>query len=119
MRLRASVTASPKDEDRDDVAFVYCYDAERQYCVSLARQPGWDFIELMVQDQLNTRVRSLAVRLVGSLLYVTASPDTAAELDGNQLYQIEIINNQEVCSQLVASLQVIFLGKEGLSITTS
>jgi hypothetical protein len=119
MRLRAAVTASPRDEEREDLSFVYAYDTVQKYCVSLSRAPGSELIELMVSDQLNVKVSELLVTLSGQKLTVEVAPAVAAELDGNCRYDIELVNAEEGAALLQAALQAIFSGKQGLRVAAT
>ncbi|MFM2450673.1 MAG: hypothetical protein RIS44_3123 [Pseudomonadota bacterium] len=119
MHLRAIVSASPCDEDRDDLSFVYAYDEDQKYCVSLGRFPDSEVIELMVSDQLTVKVAQLAVTLTARSLIVELPPAVAAALDGNVRYEIEFVNAAEVAAQLPAALQAVFKGKQGLEVVAA
>jgi len=119
MQLRAVVSASPCDEERDDLAFVYAHDKAQKYSVSLARQPDSDLVELMVGDQLNAKVTDLAVTLTDHDLIVEVPPEVASELDGTARYEVELINGAEAAAHLSAALKAIFLGKQGLTVVAT
>jgi hypothetical protein len=53
---------STGDRDYGGLAYVYCTD-ESGYCMSLARLPDDDLVEVMVLDQVNHKTREVTVEL--------------------------------------------------------
>jgi hypothetical protein len=114
MNLNATVWASPFDEHYQ-MALVYCFDKEKNYCFSLSRFPEEDEIEVMVLDQINHKVRDLSVKLRGSTMCVALDESLAARLDDHLIYTINIAGAEGAERELLcAALRKIFEGKHGL-----
>lgn len=114
MHLNATVFASPFDEHYQ-MALIYCFDRDKNYCFSLSRFPEEDEIEVMVLDQINHKVGDLSVELRGSTLSVSLDKSVAAQLDGHHTYTINITGAEGSENEtLHAALRKIFEGKNGL-----
>jgi hypothetical protein len=114
MNLNATVWASPFDKHYQ-MALVYCFDKEKNYCFSLSRFPEEDEIEVMVLDQINHKVRDLSVELRGSTMSVTLDESLAARLDDHLMYTINIASAEGADRGLLCTaLSKIFEGKYGL-----
>jgi len=108
------VSASAFDEHYQ-MALVYCFDREKNYCFSLSRFPEEDEIEVMVLDQINHKVANLSVELRGSTLNVALDNSLAAHLDGHTSYTIGILGVEgPKRDHLCDALRKIFEGKDGL-----
>lgn len=115
MRLQATVSASEFDEHYQ-MAFVYCMDAQRNYCFSLSRFPDEERIEVMVRDQLVCKVDDVSVTLEGQTMTVALDSAVAARLDGESGYVIELNAAEEDLPGIRAALRKIFEGKSGLRV---
>ena len=116
MHLNATFFASPFD-DHYQMALLYCIDKEQNYCFSLSRFSDEDKIEVMVLDQVNSKVDDLSVKLRGSMLSVSIDESLAAQLDGHRTYSINLIGADGVKAEdLRDALHKIFEGKHGLGI---
>ncbi|WP_026686725.1 hypothetical protein [Azovibrio restrictus] len=116
MHLNATVSASAFDEQYQ-MALVYCFDRERNYCFSLSRFPEEDEIEVMVLDQINHKVGDLSVKLRGSTLNVILDKSLAAHLDGHTSYTIGLLGIEgPERDNLCDALRKIFEGKHGLQL---
>jgi hypothetical protein len=114
MQLNATVSAAAFDDDYE-MAFVYCFDREKDYCFSLSRFPQENEIEIMVRDQINYKVNDLSVELRGSTLSVSIDQLLAAQLDGHATYTISLIETDDAEKEhLRDALRKIFEGKHGL-----
>jgi hypothetical protein len=114
MNLTTPVSAAEFDEHYQ-MAFVYCYDAERRYCFSLSRFPDESEIEVMVGDQSVYKVHDLSVELNGSALL--ARMDHADRpRDFHERYSIDLRIEPGGEEGLHRALRKIFEGKKGLSI---
>jgi hypothetical protein len=114
MYLNATFSASAFDEHYQ-MALVYCFDREKNYCFSLSRFPEEDEIEVMVLDQINYKVGDLSVHLRGSMLSVSLDQLVAARLDGQRTYTINLIGAEGAAHEsLRGALGKIFEGKHGL-----
>lgn len=114
MHLNATVSASAFDEHYE-MALVYCFDKEKNYCFSLSRFPDENEIEVMVLDQINYKVDDLSVLLRNSTLTVTLNQAVAAKLDGHLNYTIDLVGiDGSGVSLLCDALRKIFEGKHGL-----
>lgn len=114
MHLNATVSASAFDEYYQ-MALVYCFDREKNYCFSLSRFPEEDEIEVMVLDQINHKVVDLSVELRGSTLNVALDKSLAAHLDGHTSYTIGLLGVEgPERDHLRDALRKIFEGKHGL-----
>ncbi len=113
--LNATVTASPYD-DHYEMALVYCVDKETHHCFSLTRFPGQEEIEVMVVDQINTKVLDLQVTLVGDCLQAILPAELARRLDGVERYIVHLDLPDHERAVLISSLKKIFEGKCGLSL---
>lgn len=115
VELVVDIAASPYDADYD-MAYVYCFDAAKNYCFSLSRFPNSEHIEVMVFDQLVSHVDDLTISVSSNLMAATLEEDTAASLDGYQPYNLQFELTYPEMTRLIDSLQRIFDGKLGLSI---
>ncbi|WP_197325076.1 transcriptional repressor [Ralstonia solanacearum] len=115
VRLQATVSASEFDEHYQ-MAFVYCMDAQRNYCFSLSRFPDEECIEVMVRDQLVCKVDDVSVTLEGQTMTVALDSTVAARLDGESGYVIELNAAEEELPGIRAALRKIFEGKSGLRV---
>lgn len=116
MHLNATFSASPFD-DRYQMALIYCFDQDQNYCFSLSRFPDEDEIEVMVLDQVNRKVSDLSVVLVDSTLKISLDDKLAAQLDGHSGYTIRLIGiDGYKMETLRDALRKIFEGKNGLRI---
>ncbi|PXX42680.1 transcriptional repressor [Undibacterium pigrum] len=115
MHLHTKISFSAFDE-RYEMAFLYCYDKQKNYCFSLSRLPDEDYIEIMVLDQVIHRVQDLDFRLQADNILVCLDNATAAELDHIAEYRIQFQLPEESRDSLIAALQAIFAGKQGLQI---
>lgn len=113
--LNAQVSASPYDE-RYEMALVYCMDRAANYCFSLTRFPDQDEIEVMVLDQVLTKVTDLELTLDGDVLTANLDPVTAGLLDGIQKYVINLEVSDDERRQLLEALKKIFEGKKGFKL---
>ncbi len=100
---------SQGDPDYDDLAYVYCVD-ESGYCLSLARKPEGELVEVMVVDQINHKTREIAVELSRDELRVILSPAAAAHLDGVTEYTVPLAATEVELDELDAALSTIFEG---------
>jgi len=108
MRLQAvALQGSPKDEDCDDLAHVFCW-SDTGYFFSLAREPGERVIEVIVLDQINSRTRDISATLSSGKLLVKIPTAIAAKLDGNTEYEILFEASPEQLNMLHSSLAAIF-----------
>ena len=98
------------------MALVYCMDTGSNYCFSLTRFPGEEEIELMVQDQILTKVLDLRLTLQGSVLTASLGNKVASDLDGFDEYVISLEGLDEGRVNLIEALQRIFEGKQGFQI---
>ncbi len=115
VELVVDIAASPYDADYD-MAYVYCFDAAKNYCFSLSRFPNSEHIEVMVFDQLVSHVDDLTISVSSNLMAATLEEDTAASLDGYQHYDLQFELTAPEMTRLIDSLKRIFDGKLGLSI---
>jgi len=115
--LNAEVSASPYDEHYE-MALVYCVDRTANQVFSLTRFPDQDEIELMVLDQLVTRVRDLEVTLDGQVLRADLPPEVARDLDGTRQYVVTLMATEVELQQVKDALAKIFEGKAGLFIAS-
>ncbi|MQA38821.1 transcriptional repressor [Rugamonas aquatica] len=116
MYLNATFSASPFD-DHYQMALIYCFDQDQNYCFSLSRFPGENEIEVMVLDQVNRKVSDLSVVLEGSTLNIALDDELAAQLDGHGSYTICLIGIEaRKLETLRDALRKIFEGKHGLRI---
>lgn len=115
MELVVDIAASPDDED-DDMAYVYCFDAAKNYCFSLSRFPNAEHIEVMVLDQLISHVDDLTISVSSSVITATLEEEITASLDGYQYYDLQFELTPSELTRLIDSLERIFDGKSGLSI---
>jgi hypothetical protein len=93
----------------DELAYAYCVD-ESGYCLSLARFPNDELVEVMVVDQVNHKTREVSVELTPEQLRVTLSLTAAASLDGITEYLVPLAGTIEELRELDAALNVIFAG---------
>jgi hypothetical protein len=108
IHTKGFATSTGGREDQE-LAYLYCID-ECGYCLSLARFPGDELIEVMVIDQVNHKTRELTVELSRRELRVSLSPGAAAYLDGNTEYTVPLKAADEELRELDAALSVIFEG---------
>lgn len=108
IRTKGFATSTGGRED-DELAYVYCVD-ENGYCLSLARFPNDELVEVMVVDQVNHKTREVAVELSREQLRVSVSPAAAAALDGIMEYVVPLAATDEEFRDLDAALAVIFDG---------
>lgn len=101
------------------MAYVYCRDVTTGYCFSLARFPNEDEIEVMVSDQLNTKVADICVRFNGNTIYVDLPAPVAERLDGKQKYEIKLVSIEGREQEIQSALRKIFEGKVGFEYPTS
>jgi hypothetical protein len=102
----AASTGGGKD---DELACAYCTD-ECGYCLSLARLPGDESVEVMVVDQVNHRTREVSVEFSRNELRLRLSPAAAANLDGITEYIVPLAATEDELQELDAALSVIFEG---------
>ncbi len=115
MHLMATVAASDFDPDYE-MAFVYCYDAEKKYCFSLSRFPGQAEIEVIVGDQQNHKRMDLCVQLQGRRMSVLLDDPANWSLETEPAYIIDLRLRDDEQDALHAALRKIFEGKNGLRI---
>lgn len=116
MNLNATFSATPFD-DHYQMALLYCFDQDQNYCFSLSRFPDEDEIEVMVLDQVNRKVNDLSVVLKGSTLDISLDDNLAAQLDGHSSYTIRLDGIEDhTMETLRDALRKIFEGKHGLRI---
>lgn len=116
MHLNATVWASAFDEHYQ-MALVYCFDKEQNYCFSLTRIPEEEEIEIMVLDQINRKVSDLSIELRGETLVVTLDKSVANQLDKHDSYTISLVGVEGPKGELLRdALRKIFEGKHGLRI---
>jgi hypothetical protein len=116
MDLNATFSASQFD-DHYQMALIYCFDQDQNYCFSLSRFPDEDEIEVMVLDQVNRKVSDLSVILEGSILNILLDDKLAAQLDGHRSYTICLTGTDgSKMENLRNALRKIFEGKQGLRI---
>ena len=108
--LNARVNASAFDSHYQ-MALVYCFDEEQNYCFSLNRFPNEGQIEVMVSDQINCKVDDLSVVLTTDEILVEVETDVSQKLDGTTHYRIQI--NGGSTSELRDALARIFEKKQG------
>ena len=102
-------TTSTGDPDYDGLAYLYCTD-KSGYCLSLARFPDDDLVEMMVLDQINHKTRDVVVELSRDELRVTVSPAVAARLDGITEYTVPLAATDDELREIDEALSVIFEG---------
>ncbi|MFJ2986817.1 transcriptional repressor [Collimonas sp. NPDC087041] len=112
MELHTVASASVFD-DHYQMAYLYCFDKQKNYCFSLSRFPSEEEIEIMVSDQINHKVTDLSVELRGGTISVCFDRITATKLDGEMNYQIHIQDFDDRKTVILAALQKIFEGKTG------
>ncbi len=95
--------------EHDELACVYCTD-ESGYCLSLARFPMDELVEVMVVDQVNHKTREVSVELCREQLRLRLSSSAAAKLDGITEYIVPLAATEEELQDLHAALSVIFAG---------
>lgn len=95
------------------MALVYCDDPAQPYCFALTRDPERAEIELMVSDQVFTRLADLDLALHGNTLTAHLGAAVAQALDGTTHYTIHLQPTSEERQQLVQALEKIFEGKQG------
>ncbi|WP_235110010.1 hypothetical protein [Acaryochloris sp. 'Moss Beach'] len=117
VELVVDISASPDDADYD-MAYVYCFDAAKNYCFSLSRFPNAEQIEVMVLNQLVSHVDDVTISVSSNLITATLEEETAASLDGYQYYDLQFELTPSEMTRLIDSLKRIFNGKSGLSINT-
>ncbi|UJB71928.1 hypothetical protein HRE53_08450 [Acaryochloris sp. 'Moss Beach'] len=100
------------------MAYVYCFDAAKNYCFSLSRFPNAEQIEVMVLNQLVSHVDDVTISVSSNLITATLEEETAASLDGYQYYDLQFELTPSEMTRLIDSLKRIFNGKSGLSINT-
>lgn len=93
----------------DELAFAYCSD-ESGYCLSVARLPNDELVEVMVIDQVNHKTRDLSVELSSNELRLRLSAAAAAKLDGITEYIVPLTATEKELQELDAALAVIFAG---------
>lgn len=96
-------------QENQELAFIYCTD-ESGYCLSLARFPNDELVEVMVVDQVNHNTREVAVELFRNELRVSLSPTAAVHLDGITEYTVPLAATDDELRELDAALSVIFEG---------
>jgi hypothetical protein len=101
-----SVGGSGRD---DDPAYICCTD-ESGYCLSLARFPGDELVEVMVVDQRNHRTREVAVELTRNQLRIALAPAAAAKLDGITADIVPLTATDQDLLKLDAALSFLFEG---------
>lgn len=94
----------------DELAYVYCVD-ESGYCLSLARFPDDELVEVMVVDQANHKTCELTVELSSDELRVQLSLAVADALDGVTEYVVPLAATDEELRELDAALTVLFSGE--------
>jgi len=115
MILHATVSGSPHDPFYE-MALIYCFDESKNYCFSLTRRPESKEIEIMVVDQVNERVDTLAVDLYRNQIQAKIPPEPAKKLDGHEKYIIEFQVDDLEFKNISAALEKIFDGKPGLTV---
>lgn len=108
IRTKGFETSTGGHEDQQ-LAFVYCTD-ESGYCLSLARFPDDDLVEVMVIDQVNHKTREVEVELSRNELKVRLSRAAAEHLDGIQEYTVPLVGGEGELRALDEALSVIFAG---------
>ncbi len=115
MILHATVSGSPHDPFYE-MALIYCFDESQNYCFSLTRRPESQEIEIMVVDQVNERVDTLAVDLYRNQIQANIPSEPAKKLDGHEKYTIEFQVGDLEFKNISAALEKIFDGKSGLTV---
>jgi hypothetical protein len=100
---------STGDPEYDDLAYAFCRD-KSGYCLSVARFPDDELVEVMVSDQNNHHTREIMVELSRERLRLRLSPAAAAKLDGVTEYIVPLAATEEELRDLDAALSVIFAG---------
>ncbi|WP_372177740.1 hypothetical protein ACCQ23_00670 [Xanthomonas axonopodis pv. phyllanthi] len=100
------------------MALVYCADKQSGHCFSLTRFPDEDAIEVMVIDQVNSKVLDLDVTLDGRCLLAQIPPDLSRKIGGIEQYIVHLDLPDDELPVLVSALQQIFSGKSGLKFVT-
>jgi hypothetical protein len=108
IRTKGFATSTGAHEDQQ-LAYIYCKD-ENAYCLSLARFPDDELVEVMVIDQVNHKTREVEVELSRERLTVSLSPAVAAHLDGITEYVVPLTGTDQELRELDAALSVIFEG---------
>lgn len=98
------------------MALVYCVDKASGHCFSLTRFPDQEEIELMVVDQIISKVTDLDITLNGRCLIATLPPDLSRRLDGIEQYCVHLDLPDHEFPVLTESLAKIFDGKSGLKV---
>ncbi len=93
----------------DGLTYAYCVD-ESGYCLSLARFPDDELVEVMVVDQVNHKTREVEVDLYRDKLVVSLSRSAASALDGITQYVVPLLATDEELLEFDAALAVIFSG---------
>ncbi|MDH2434608.1 hypothetical protein QCD60_18860 [Pokkaliibacter sp. MBI-7] len=115
MILHATVSASPHDPFHE-MALIYRLDKSKDYCFSLTRRPDSSEIEIMVVDQVNEKIDTLAVDLYMNKIQEKIHPEQANKLDGHEKYIIEFQVDDLEFKNISAALEKIFDGKLGLTV---
>jgi hypothetical protein len=108
IRTKGFATSTGGRED-DELAYAYCTD-ESGYCLSVARFPDDELVEVMVIDQVNYKTREVSVELSRDELRLRLSPAAAAHLDGITEYVVPLAATETELRELDAALSVIFAG---------
>lgn len=95
------------DPDYGGLTYIYCVD-DSGYCLSLARFPEDELVEVMVLDQMNHKTREVAAELSRDELRVRLSVSAAAVLDRIMEYVVPLAATEEELRELDAALTVIF-----------
>jgi hypothetical protein len=84
----------------------------------LSRFPNEDEIEVMISDQLNTKVADVRVRFNGNTIYVELPAPVVEQLDGKQKYEIKLVSIGGREQEIESALRKIFEGKVGIEYHT-
>jgi hypothetical protein len=109
IRTRGFATSTGVPDDEEELAYVYCV-SDNGYCLSLARFPNDELVEVMVRDQVNHKTHEVEVILYRDKLVVNLSPTAAAALDGITEYVVPLDTPEADLAGLDAALAVIFSG---------
>jgi hypothetical protein len=108
IRTKGFATSTGGRED-GELACAYCTD-ESGYCLSVARFPDDELVEVMVIDQVTHKTREVSVELSSNELRLRLSSAAAAKLDGITEYIVPLTATEKELQELDAALRIIFAG---------
>ena len=101
MKLTATVACNTAD---NDLSFVSFYDQEKQYGLSLSRNPSDSTVEVMVGDQSSYALSGFGVHLSRDRVLVTLPFGSVDPIDGDNQYDVAFELNDQEFSELRQTL---------------